>query len=382
MGWERRALLDQETQGSDAATRRKSLPRSGLLSGIELRVSCTNGATAGIEFILDALDKVEVVADGSNVLFSLEGVELFAWAQAHLRQMPPMVWTEKISTAQHLMLPVLFGRYLGDPEFSLDLAAHRDVELRVTFSPTIHAEKFATGTFVIHAVMVISDDVSPPGPRRGWLRTTQIRSFTSAASGDESIELARLNPLWDILVYAREAGIAEGVDITVAEVQLNDKRIIPFTGRWDDIQRMNQAELGLDPTIYMDALRTAADVLAVRTGRVLAARLDARFTFAADTDFPIYTIRSIAGDQITIDGQLNEGSGTWAGVDPDTTDRTLDVIARGLGIANAILIPFATRHGNPDFALQAPGYSKVDLVLSQGGADAAVKVSTRELVGT
>lgn len=380
MGWERRALLDQETQGSDSATRRKSLPRSGLLSGIELRVSCTNGATNGTEFILDALDKVEVVADGSNVLFSLEGPELFAWAQVNLRRMPPMVWTEALSVAQHLTLPVLFGRYLGDPEFSLDLSAYRDVELRVTFSPTIAATAFTTATFVIHAVMVISDDVSPPGPRQGWLRLTQVYAFTSVASGEEVIELARLNPYWDILVYAREAGIVDGTDITIVEVRANDKRMIPFTGRWDDIQRANQMDLDLDPTIYMQALRTAADTLAVRTGRVLAATVAARFTYAADTDFPLYTVRSIAGDVITIDGQLNEGSGTWAGVDPDTTDRTLDVMARGMGIGNAVLLPFATRHGHPDFALPAPSYSRLQLALTNGGAGAAVKVSTRELV--
>jgi hypothetical protein len=48
MTFERRLLLDQETQSSNAATRRLWLPRRGLLSGLQLRTRITNGATSGL----------------------------------------------------------------------------------------------------------------------------------------------------------------------------------------------------------------------------------------------------------------------------------------------------------------------------------------------
>jgi hypothetical protein len=381
MGWERRILLDQETQASDAATRRIALPRTGLLSGLMVRIRITNGATAGEETIMEAIDRIEVVADGSNYLFSLEGTELFRWAQFILGRCPAQIRNEALSAVQELTLPVLFGRFLGDPEFSLDLSQYRDVELRIQYSPTIAVTGFATGTTQLHIPMWISDDVSPPGPRRGWLRTTQTYAFVSAASGETIVELARAYPYWDMMVYCREAGIADGVDITIAELRANDRRLIPFTGRWDDIQAQNEVDFLKDNGVQITALRANAAVINAFTGRILDARVKERFTYIAATDFPMFTIASVAGDQITLAGQLVEGSATYAAVALDTTRRTLDVTARGLGVGNAILLPFATLHGNPDFVLPAPSYSRLQLALTNGGADGAVRVSTRELVG-
>jgi hypothetical protein len=330
---------------------------------------------------MEAIDRIEVVADGSVVLFSLEGIELFRWAQFILGRLPAQIRTEALGAVQELTLPVCFGRFIGDPEFSLDLSQYRDVELRIQYSPTIAVTGFATGTVQLHIPMLISDDVAPPGPRRGWLRTTQVYAFVSAASGETIIELARAYPYWDIMVYCREAGIADGVDITQAEVRANDRRLIPFTGRWDDLQAQNEVDFLKDNEVQVTALRANAAVINVFTGRILDARVKERFTYIAATDFPMYTIASVAGDQITLAGQLVEGSATYAAVALDTTRRTLDVTAKGLGVGNVILLPFATLHGNPDFCLPAPGYSRLQLALTNGGADGAVRVSTRELVG-
>ena len=379
MVWERRLLLDAETQVSDSATRRISLPRRGALSGFELRTRITNGATAGEEHIVDAIDRVEVVADGSHVLFSLEGVELLRWAWYGLKRFPPQTWNEGVSAVQELVLPVLFGRFLADPDFYLDLAQYRDVELRIQYSPTIAATSFATGTTQFHIPYWVDDSGSPPGGRLGFLRTTQVKAFTSAAAGEEVTELSRLYRYMDMMVYAREAAIADGVDVTEVELRVDDKRYVPYTGLWDDIQAENEHMLGVDPTVKMMALRANAATIDLLTGRVLEGKVAARFTYIAAPDFPMFTIGSAAGDRITLAGQLVEGSGTWAAVALDTTRRTLDVEARGLGIGSAVVIPFAL-NGKPELALDAPSMARLQLALTQGGAGAAVKVSTRELV--
>jgi hypothetical protein len=381
MGWERRILVDQETQASDAATRRIALPRTGLLSGLEVRVRITNGSTAGEESVMEAIDRIEVVADGSNVLFSLEGTELMRWAWFILGRCPAQFRNEALSTVQELTLPVHFGRYMCDPEFSLDLSQYRDVELRIQYSPTIAATSFATGTTQLHIPMYISDDVSPPGPRRGWLRTTQVYAFVSAASGETIIELPRAYPYWDIMVYCRESGIEDGVDITQAELRANDKRLIPFTGRWDDIQAENEVLLNMDNYLKVYALRANAATVSMFTGRIRDVNVELVWTETANLDFPIFHPASIAGDVITLNGFIVEGSATYAGTTLDTTRRPLYIGARGLGVGNAILLPFATVRGNPDFVLPAPSYSRLQLALTNGGADGAVRVSTRELVG-
>jgi hypothetical protein len=275
----------------------------------------------------------------------------------------------------------MFGRYLGDPEFSLDLSQYRDVELRIQYSPTIAVTGFATGTTQLHIPMWISDDVAPPGPRRGWLRTTQTYAFVSAASGETIIELARAYPYWDIMVYCREAGIDDGVDIIQAELRANDRRLIPFTGRWDDIQAENEALLDIATLFRVYALRANAAVVPMFTGRIRDVNVELVWTETAALDYPIFHPASVAGDQITLNGFLVEGSATYAATALDTVRRPLYIAARGLGVGNAILLPFATLHGNPDFVLPAPSYSRLQLALTNGGADGAVRVSTRELVG-
>lgn len=379
MGFERQLLLDQETQASDAATRRIPLPAEGGLSGLELRTRITNGSTAGEESIMEALDTIEVVADGSNVLFALEAAELARLNWFVDGRFPPSCRNEAADGVQELTLPILFGRFLGDPEFYLDLAQYRRVELRIEYSPTIAVTSFAAGTTEFHIPMWISPPDAMPGPRRGWLRTTQVYNFLSVLAGQERIELARLHPYYDIMVYAREAGIDDGVDITVAEIQINDRRFTPFIGRWDDIQNENERMFGIDPSVIVHANRADDAAISMFTGRIRDARVEVVQDLAAAADFTLVNVASVAGDQITLHAFQVEGSSTYADTILQVTRQELYVTAKGVGVGNAILIPFALR-GNPDLALPAPDFSKVELVLTNGAAGADVRVATREIV--
>jgi hypothetical protein len=212
MPFERSILVDQEVQTLDSATRRIELPEDGYLSAIALEVSIQNGATAGEEPVVDAIDRVEVIADGSQSLFSLEGFELHRWNWFWQRKEPAGERNEAASTQrQSLTLIIPFGRFVGDTLYALPLGAFRNVELRIQYSPTIAATGFTTATTRFHAVMYWAPADQAPGNRVGWLRTTQIDSFTSAASGERVTELPQANPLWDLMVYAREAAIADGM---------------------------------------------------------------------------------------------------------------------------------------------------------------------------
>jgi hypothetical protein len=75
MAFERRLLLDQETQSSDSATRRIPLPRGGILSGLELRIRITNGATSGLEKVFEQFPKELMALFAGDVasFFSPEG---------------------------------------------------------------------------------------------------------------------------------------------------------------------------------------------------------------------------------------------------------------------------------------------------------------------
>jgi hypothetical protein len=320
-----------------------------------------------------------VVADGSNNLFSLEGVELYRWAHFLLKREPPHVWTEHNGIVQYLTLPILFGRYLGDPEFWLDLSQYRAVELQVQYAPTIAVTGFAAGTFQIHAPYWIDDSPGGPGARRGWLRTTQVKAFTSVVAGEDVTELSRLYKLWDLMVYARRAAVADGGDITIAELRANDRAIIPATGRWDDWQAMAEHGLGVDGSHEGICFPLDTETSLLHTGRILSIRLAPVFVQSDANGIISNTIGAVAGDQVThSSSDLADAAATThftaAAARRDTYFRGV-----GLGVGNAILMPFALQN-NPDFALDAPSFSRLQLALTQGGAGSTVRISTRELV--
>jgi hypothetical protein len=379
MTWARRVLLDQEVQAVDAGTRRVPLPARGALSGIELRVGATNGATRGAERLFDSLTRVEVVANGSQVLYSLEGAELYRWAHFILRKEPPHIWTEQNGIGQRLNMPICFGRYMGDPDFWLDLSQYQAVELRVTYAPTIAATGFVTGTFQIHAPYWIDDSPAGPPGRRGFLRTTQVKAFTSLAAGEDITELSRLFRYMDMLVYCRHAAVADGGDLTIAEVRANDKALIPATGRWDDWAALAEDMLGVNGDHEGVMFPLDTETSDVHTGRILDVHLMPTLVQSDANGLTTYTIGGVAGDRITHSCSDLADAAATTHFTAAAARKVLYFRATGLGVGNAILIPFAL-HGNPDEALDAPSFSRLQLALTQGGAGSTVRVSTREVV--
>jgi len=379
MGLERRLLLDREVQSGDAATRRVELGRDVALSAILLRIECTNGATSGTELLIDAIDRIEIV-DGSQVLFSLEGTELYKWNWVWLRKRPPQVRTMAAAGVQELALLIPFGRSIGDKRLYLPTGRFQRPELTIEFSPTISATAFATATFTITAVEYSWPLGEVPGATLGYLRTRQIRAFTSAASGDEDIELDRTNPYMGALVYAREAAIADGVDITIVEVRENDGRVIPFRGRFLDIQMENQVMFDLDPVEEGIALLTDAETVDTLLSRVLSASVHLiEDTAAADAAHPLARIATITADRLAMSVIEVDEAATQADSAVATALYTLHWRARGIGIGNAVFLPLALP-GDIENPYMAPQKNKVQLRLTQGGAGATVRVSTQELV--
>jgi len=377
---QRRYLLNREAQAVDAATREVELPRQGLLSGIGLRLECTNGATSGTEILIDAIDRVEVIANGSEVLFSLEGVELYKWNWVWQRSRPPQLRTMVAAAVQELFLIIPFGRKIGDKELYLDLARFQRVTLRVQHSPTISATTFATATFTISAILFEFEPGTPGLASRGRLRTTQVRAFTSAASGEEVFELPRQNPHTAYLVYAREAAIEDGVDISIVEVREDDGRVIPFTARWLDLQMQNEMDLDLTAIEEGIALLTDAGTFDTLVSRIQSIQLalleDAA---AADAVTPQLTVGVVAADRVTVSILETDEDGTTAASALATALYRIYWMAKGIGIGNAVLIPM----WDPEelsSAYPAPAKSKVQLALTQAAAGATTRVSVQELV--
>ena len=348
--------------------------------GVAATTRITNGATSGLEKIFTAIDRVEVVADGSNVLFSMTGAALYRWAHFVYKVEPPHRQDQQLSVVQELTLPLLFGRYFMDAEFGLRLDNYRDVEVRIQYSPTIAATEFATGTTQFHLIAVIDDDDTVINAARGFLRTTEAFAFTTVAAGEQVIDLARSYPYWDIMVFCREATIDDGVDITIAEVRIDDRQYIPATGRWDDWQGFNEKEMGIDPRHSGIMLRGDTETFDTHTGRIWNAQVTPVFVQSDANGIITVMIGSIAGDRLTMSVSDAADAAASTHFTAAAADRAIHWEAKGLGVGNAIMIPF-TNGENPDLALDVRDRGRAQLALTNGGAGGTCEVVTRELVG-
>jgi hypothetical protein len=377
---ERRRLVDSTVQSSDSQTYQKELPKMGDLAALEIMVDITNGATSNItETPYDAIDRIELIGNGNFVIFSLTGQNARQWAHAHLKQRPRWVRDESAGAVQRAHFYIPFGLSKYDPNHWLPLAKFSSVELRITYSPTIAATGFATGTTTI-TVYGYMWAQGTPGQWGGYLRCTEQKYFTSAASGVETVPLNTDNDILAIGIRVYEAGIDAHVDVDEVEINVNSNSWIPVKGEFEDLAAMYAAELGINGREYGLAFRSDAEAFETFAGTLQYANIlsmQAAVTVGT-TDTQEDLIETVAGGQITLTC-ITRDAATTAADAANTTDHTIFYDAQPkFGIGDFLVIPFGI--ANIGQALQGGQYGNIDVKLTQGGAGAEVRVSVLELV--
>lgn len=376
--WERRYIRKQLSQSSDAQTYNELLGRSGILSALLVKVAATNGATGGGgQDVVDVVSKIEVIGNGSDVIYSLSGIEIAKWNYAWNKRRMSQHRTDLNGAVPFAIFPVLFGRNIGDEELYLDLAQWNSIELKITYAHTAGATLFVTGSVMIDIIGIFCAGGVLPAGRKGYLRTLQIKSTAGAAAGDDEVILSRRYKYTNILVYAFKTATAEGGVISDVELRVNNGALKPYIGRWVDLQEQNDQELGNDPTETFELKHTSGDTIETRSGRIEDADIETVIAAAVAVSYPLYSVAAFTGGTVTLGGVLVAGSAVAGTV--DTVLRRLFLRSRGIGIGNAVLLPFA-RNWNLDECLNAPTMDDLRLVLTQAAASSAVRVSTQELV--
>lgn len=378
--WQRRVLLDRDTVTPDATTRRLELPKADLLSALEVRYQATNDTNRNTERIIDAIDRVEVIADGSTVLFSLRGAELVRHNWFMLRHHPAWQLSEDPADDQYVHLIVPFGRFPYDPQFALDLGQYTSVELRVAVSPTIAAGGFVTNSGQLTVAAIMYREGPLPAGRLGFMRTTEVFSFTSAATGERRVELPRLFPYRHVMVTAINPNVEDGVAITRLQLDLATGTRVPIDARWVDLQEENTRLLGISPEteeILFVAHGNTADLLATRIQNVIA-QAEAGFV-GTNTQLPVRQVSAVSGNRITLAGAIVYDPAATATAINDTTARRTRCRAVGHSVPYAVLIPFDVGDDMTQL-LNPQEWPKVELVLTQGGSGADVRVVLQEVV--
>lgn len=188
MYWQREYIREGATLPR-GETYRVDLPKDGILGALLFRMSVAgvSGAFAQADKfrILDFIDKIEVIADGTTVIKSLSG-QLVNALQFYDQGITNLDYWHSYATGTkwcHLLLN--FGRNLFDPLYALDLGKFTNVELRVSNDAT--SSEFGEDISLSILGYYLRDITTPRV--YGYFRTEEWRSWTTVADETKYLEL-------------------------------------------------------------------------------------------------------------------------------------------------------------------------------------------------
>lgn len=180
------------------------LPDHGSLSGLILQIGDEQkSANAGQDNwrIQDNITKIEVIANGHEVITSLTGRELQALYFYNTGHLPPNVNREYASNTQWTTFALPFGRYFKDPKYGLQLDDFSNVELKIT--NTCGSTYWASNLQLdLHAVLMEEAGTSPYS---GYFKKAEWKTYTPAQNTMNYMDLPEENPLRAVMIMADPA---------------------------------------------------------------------------------------------------------------------------------------------------------------------------------
>jgi hypothetical protein len=212
-----RTLADSDTVTLDL----KSL---GKIQFLRCIYQATNGATSNtLGKINGMVSKLEVNASGENlVTLSMKELQALnyyqgAGPQGNEHLLPFQQLNSKAAGTVIEEAIISFGRFIGDRDFYLDTARFSNPQLKLTHALTISATAgFATGTGRLTVIARVIEEGAPPA--KGYITAKEVKSWTTAASGDVDTDLLTDAPYVGLLIQDRKSTVEP--DVAIANVKL------------------------------------------------------------------------------------------------------------------------------------------------------------------
>lgn len=226
--WRRATIADAETL-SDTEVWEYKLPTSGILSGILLHIENTNGGTDNLlNPIYKNINSIQL-RDGGRTLFDVTGVQAEMISLIHSAGEPRSKFREAPSEVQTYQALIPFGLRLFDNDFGLNLANLKNPTLRVdidfTNTRAVGASGFVSGSGNISGVLFINDGEDQPTPP-AWVKSHEIKNWTTASSGDEVTQAPVDAPWIRMLLRAHVAGSCPDDVITDIKISFDSGQLV------------------------------------------------------------------------------------------------------------------------------------------------------------
>jgi len=171
------------------------------ISQIVIDHRVTNGiGTDTVGHPIEAITKIEIV-DGSDVLFSLDGLEFEALDIYHSGKYPRGGWFNYLPTIPtDRQVAITFGRWLWDPILALDPSKFSNPQLKITFDYDAGGMNPSKCELSVLAAMFDQKAVTPTG----FLMTKEIKRWTTVAADHEYTDLPTDYPYRKLLLQDRK----------------------------------------------------------------------------------------------------------------------------------------------------------------------------------
>ena len=365
-GWEWLKIARNTSLSSSSGSELIHLPRANQIGMLFLTVRGTNGASENAaddseqQTVQEALSRIEVFS-GGEVLKKYNGYDCRSIATYDTGRLPPETRSQVGGATQESVFPIRFNLDPMDTNVicPAPLMDTLSLEFDYTFSEDADEGFAASGFYYDLYAMVYPPDGDMEN--KNILVTKTKDTYTTTGAGEKTFDLT-IDPrrmLRRVYVDVYEKAIAEGVDITDIELQVDSDRKV--LAKWNAIQAMNAYDCGLNwrEHILTEAY-TTTDVILTRVPTLHHHNYQSYGgTNRDDTEY----VTSVAGDAITM-------------VNTAAAAGTLD-------IASDVIPAFAVIDFDKDLSLrhlQTQNLKNLQLILTDGVAGAAVRILEESIV--
>lgn len=194
------------------------------LSQLVVIYDCLNGSSDVSQgHPAECITKIELI-DGSDVLYSLSGVEAQAVDFYDKRFEPSNHLRYLQANYSYMVFNMNFGRYLYDPEIALDPARFSNLKLRISITRGSGGCTSVAGRLTVVGHLFDQKAISPIG----FLMNKEVKSFTLGDSSHEYTDLPLDYPYRKLFIRAQYN--SQAIDEQIANIKLSedqDKRV-PF----------------------------------------------------------------------------------------------------------------------------------------------------------
>ncbi len=203
------------------------------ISQIQVVYDTLNGASVAADgYPAACVTKIELI-DGSEVLYSMSGVEAQAVDFYHNEREPVNHVRYLAANYSHSVMNLNFGRFLYDAELALDPTRFRNLKMRLSIDRNAGGCGSVAGLLAVFAHMFDEKVISP----MGFLMHKEIKSYTLQNSTHEYTDLPIDYPYRKLFIRAQRPGTEPHFQIANIKLSQDVDKVVPLDLTMNDIIR-------------------------------------------------------------------------------------------------------------------------------------------------